>query len=62
MAVEVKFGRKPKLSKRKDRELLETLETVVISKEDLAQQFNVSKAAVYRLVAKQDKDFVEQVQ
>lgn len=39
MAAGVKLGRKPKLSKRKERELLETLGSVVISKEDLARQF-----------------------
>ncbi|WP_321366174.1 recombinase family protein [uncultured Desulfuromusa sp.] len=62
MAAGVKFGRKPKLSKRKERELLEMLETVVISKEELARQFNVSRATVYRLAAKLDKDFEEQLQ
>ena len=62
MAAGVKFGRKPKLSKRKERELLEMLDSVVISKEDLAQQFNVSRATVYRLAAKLDKDFIEQTQ
>ena len=62
MAAGVKFGRKPKLSKRKERELLEMLESVVISKEDLARQFNVSRATVYRLAAKLDKEFEEQNQ
>ena len=62
MAAEVKFGRKPKLSKRKERELLEMLETVVISKEELARQFNVSRATVYRLAAKLDQEFEEQIQ
>ena len=62
MAAGVKFGRKPKLSKRKERELLEMLETVVMSKEDLARQFNVSRATVYRLAANLDRDFIEQVQ
>ncbi len=62
MAAGVKFGRKPKLTKRKERELLEMLESVAISKEDLARQFNVSKATVYRLAAKLDQDFVEQAQ
>ena len=57
-----KFGRKPKLSKRKERELLEMLETVGMSKGDLARQFNVSRATVYRLAANLDRDFVEQVQ
>lgn len=60
MAAGVKFGRKPKLSKKKERELLEMLESVVISKEDLARQFNISRATVYRLSAKLDKDFLEQ--
>jgi DNA invertase Pin-like site-specific DNA recombinase len=60
MAAGVKFGRKPKLSKRKERELLEMLDSVVISKEELARQFNVSRATVYRLAAKLDKDFIEQ--
>jgi hypothetical protein len=45
-----------------ERELLEMLDSVVISKEDLARQFNVSRATVYRLAAKLDKDFVEQAQ
>ncbi len=62
MAAGVKFGRKPKLSKRRERELLEMLESVVISKEDLARQFNVSRATIYRLAAKLDNDFVQQVQ
>ena len=43
-------------------ELLEVLESVVMSKEDLARQFNVSRATVYRLAAKLDKEFVEQAQ
>jgi DNA invertase Pin-like site-specific DNA recombinase len=60
MAAGVKFGRKPKLSKRKERELPEMLDSVVISKEELARQFNVSRATVYRLAAKLDKDFIEQ--
>ena len=62
MAAGVKFSRKPKLSTRKERELLEMLETVVMSKEDLARQFNVSRATVYRLAANLDRDFIEQVQ
>lgn len=62
MAAGVKFGRKPKLSKRRERELLEMLDSVVISKEDLARQFNVSRATIYRLAAKLDNDFVQQVQ
>lgn len=61
-AAGVKFGRKPKLTKKKERELLEMLESVVIRKEDLARQFNVSRATVYRLAAKWDKELVEQVQ
>lgn len=60
MAAGVKFGRKPKLSKKKERELLEMLESVVVSKEDLARQFNVSRATVYRLAAKLDKEFEEE--
>ncbi len=62
VAAGVKFGRKPKLTKKEERELLEMLDSVVISKEDLAQQFNVSRATVYRLAAKLDKDFEEQDQ
>ena len=62
MAAGVKFGRKPKLSKRKERELLDMLESVVISKEELARQFNVSRATIYRLAAKLDKEFEEQNQ
>jgi len=46
MAAGVKFGRKPKLSKRKERELLEMLDSVVISKEELARKFNVSRATI----------------
>ncbi|PNU20764.1 hypothetical protein C2E25_05995 [Geothermobacter hydrogeniphilus] len=42
--------------------VLEMLESVVISKEDLARQFNVSRATVYRLAAKADMDFQKQVQ
>jgi DNA invertase Pin-like site-specific DNA recombinase len=53
----VKFGRKPKLSKRKGRELLDMLESVVASKKELAQQFNVSRATIYRLSARLDKEF-----
>ena len=37
MAAGVKFGRKPKLTKKKKRELHEMLESVVISKEDWAR-------------------------
>ena len=62
MAAGVKFGRKPTLSKRKEREQLEMLETVVMSKEDLARQFKVSRATVYRLAANLDRDFIEQIQ
>jgi DNA invertase Pin-like site-specific DNA recombinase len=62
MAAGVKFGRKPKLSKRKERELLDMLDSVDISKEELARQFNVSRATVYRLAAKLDKEFEEQAQ
>ncbi len=62
MAAGVKFGCKPKLTKKKERELLEVLESVVMSQEDLARQFNVSRATVYRLVARLEKDFVEQAQ
>ena len=62
MAAGVKFGRKPKLPKRKERELLDMLESVVISKEGIARQFNVSRGTVYRLAAKLDKEFEEQTQ
>jgi DNA invertase Pin-like site-specific DNA recombinase len=62
MAAGVKFGRKPKLSKRKEQELLDMLESVVVSKKELAREFNVSRATVYRLAAKLDKEFEEQVQ
>lgn len=48
MAAGVKFSRKPKLTK-KERELFEILDSVIISKEDLARLFNVSRATVYRL-------------
>jgi DNA-binding MurR/RpiR family transcriptional regulator len=37
-------------------------EFVVVSKKELAHQFNVSRATVYRLAAKLDKEFEEQVQ
>lgn len=60
IAAGVKFGRKPKLSKRKEQELLDLLESVVISKEELAQQVNVSRATVYRLAAMLDREFEEQ--
>lgn len=58
MAAGVKVGRKPKLSKRKEHELLQMLEADVISKQDLARQFNVSRATIYRMAAKLDKEFV----
>ena len=48
MAAGVKFGRKPKLSKRRERELLEMLESVIISKEDLARQFIVMRPIFYQ--------------
>jgi DNA-binding MurR/RpiR family transcriptional regulator len=38
------------------------LDSVIISKEELARQFNVSRATVYRLAAKLDKEFIEQTQ
>ncbi|GEM_PF-1871301 len=62
MAAGVKFGRKPKLSKRKEQELLDMLDSVAISKEELARQFNVSRATVYRLAAKLEKEFEQQAQ
>ena len=62
MAAGVKFGRKPKLTIKKERELLEMLESVVVSKEDLARQFNVSRGTIYRLAAKLIKEFEEQHQ
>ncbi len=45
-----------------ERELLDMLESVVVSKEKLARQFNVSRATVYRLAAKLDKEFEDQTQ
>jgi transposase len=34
---------------------------VVVSKKELAREFNVSRATVYQLAAKLDKEFEEQV-
>jgi predicted DNA-binding transcriptional regulator YafY len=51
MAAGVKFGRKPKLS-RLELESLDTwIKEAVLSKEELAEKFNVSVTTIYRRIA-----------
>ena len=48
MAAGVKFGRKPKLSKMEEESLSSWIREEVLSKEELAEKFNVSVSTVYR--------------
>lgn len=48
MAAGVKFGRKPKLSKVEEESLSSWIREEVLSKEELAEKFNVSISTIYR--------------
>ncbi len=48
MAAGVKFGRKPKLTKVEEESLASWIREDVLSKEDLAEKFNVSVSTIYR--------------
>ena len=48
MAAGVKFGRKPKLTKTEEESLATWIREDVLSKEDLAEKFNVSVSTIYR--------------
>ena len=61
-AAGVKFGRKPKLTKKKEKELFEQLDLGITSKEDLARQFNVSRATVYRMTAALNSDYANKAE
>ena len=47
MAAGVKFGRKPKLSKLEEESLASWIKEEALSKEELAEKFNVSVTTVY---------------
>ena len=51
MAAGVKFGRKPKLSKLEEESLASWIKEEALSKEELAEKFNVSVTTVYRRIA-----------
>ncbi len=51
MAAGVKFGRKPKLSKLEEESLASWIKEETLSKEELAEKFNVSVTTVYRRIA-----------
>jgi len=48
MAAGVKFGRKPKLTEMEEESLATWIREDVLSKEDLAEKFNVSVSTIYR--------------
>ena len=48
MAAGVKFGRKPKLTTIEEESLSTWIREEALSKEDLAEKFNVSVSTVYR--------------
>ncbi len=48
IAAGVKFGRKPKLTKMEEESLASWIKEDVLSKEDLAEKFNVSVSTIYR--------------
>ena len=51
MAAGVKFGRKPKLSKLEEESLDTWIKEEALTKEELAEKFNVSVTTVYRRIA-----------
>ena len=51
MAAGVKFGREPKLSKLEEESLASWIKEEALSKEELAEKFNVSVTTVYRRIA-----------
>ncbi len=51
LATGVKFGRKPKLSKLEEESLASWIKDEALSKEELAEKFNVSVTTVYRRIA-----------
>jgi len=55
MAAGVKFGRKPKLSKREEESLSSWIREEVLSHEELAEKFNVSVSTVYRRMSAMKK-------
>lgn len=50
MAAGVKFGRKPKLSKLEEESLAMWIKEEALSKEELAEKFNVSVTTIYRRI------------
>ena len=50
MAVGVEFGRKPKLSKLEEESLASWIKEEALSKEELAEKFNVSVTTIYRRI------------
>jgi len=55
MAAGIKFGRKPKLSKREEESLSSWIREKVLSHEELAEKFNVSVSTVYRRMSTMKK-------
>ena len=55
IAAGVKFGRKPKLSKIEEESLAAWIKEEVLSKEDLAEKFNVSVSTIYRRMSAANK-------
>ena len=55
MAAGVKFGCKPKLSKIEEESLASWIKEEVLSKEDLAEKFNVSVSTIYRRMSTVNK-------
>ncbi|MBN1958354.1 MAG: recombinase family protein [Desulfuromonadales bacterium] len=51
MAAGVKFGRKPKLSKQEEESLASWIKEEALSKEELAEKFNVSVTTIYQRIA-----------
>jgi DNA invertase Pin-like site-specific DNA recombinase len=55
MAAGVKFGRKPKLSDLEEKSLACWIKEEALTKEELAEKFNVSVTTVYRRIAAMKK-------
>ena len=55
MAAGVKFGRKPKLSKMEEESLSTWIREEALSKEELAEKFNISVSTVYRRMSAMKK-------
>ena len=56
MEAGVKFGRKPKLTKLEEESLSSWIREEALSKEELAEKFNVSVSTVYRRMSAMKKN------